>query len=73
MRNARVAATLGLMLASVFAMHNARAEGAADEAVTGIKVGANAPELSGGKWLTPGGKPPALAGKVYIVDFWRLD
>jgi hypothetical protein len=60
--------------AVIFAMSfTARAEGTAEEEITGIKVGAKAPELAGGKWLTTGGKAPDVSGKVYIVDFWQLE
>ena len=58
------------ILAMSFAV---RAEGTAEEEITGIKVGARAPELAGGKWLTADGKAPDVAGKVYIVDFWQLE
>jgi hypothetical protein len=68
MRNALALAAVVLTLS--FA---ARAEGTAEEEITGIKVGAKAPELTGGKWLTADGKAPELAGKVYLIDFWQLE
>ena len=42
----------------------------AQEVMGGIAIGATAPELKGGKWLTADGKDPELKGKVHFIDFW---
>ena len=38
--------------------------------VSGLKIGAAVPELSGEAWVGADGKAPDLKGKVYVVDFW---
>jgi hypothetical protein len=43
---------------------------AEEEEAPGLKVGTDAPAVTGKVWLTADGKAPELKGKVYLLDFW---
>lgn len=36
----------------------------------GLAIGAHAPPLNGGKWVTNDGKMPDMRQKVLLIDFW---
>ncbi len=60
MRNVAMLAAFGL----VFSLT------AAAQEAPGIAVGAQAPEMKGGEWVSKDGKAPDLKGKAYLADFW---